>query len=151
MGKNIYTQVSQVAVALTVIASAWFALEVGLGEVYAAITDPTSVSAATNQAYGGSVDFIERIGTFCLALVALGTSGAGMLSIQRGNPQIVNTALRYSMPIAGLICAVTMTDTLTEFIQGDRVWANFTDAENSWVLAMCSAAVAGVANILRNR
>ena len=149
--KDTWSSIGKVAISLAVVASVWFVLEIGLGETYTAITDPTGASAATQTAFGGSIDFVERIATFAMGMVVLGPLGVGALKASRTNPEVVNTAIKFALPIAGLICVVTMTDTLTEFIQGDRVWANFNDAQNAWALAMCSAAVAGIASFIRNR
>ena len=38
-----------------------------------------------------------------------------------------------------------------EVINGDRVWENFTDAANAWVLGNTAALIAGIFGFLQSR
>lgn len=126
-------------------------LTVGIGETYSVIADPDEASAATNATYGGSIDFTERIGTLGMVVITLGPAGLGAIAARGNGARAVDQAVQYALPIVALLAAVNMTDTVLEVIQGDRIWDNFTDAENSWVLGNAAALVAGVTGWLRMR
>lgn len=148
---TVWTQIRNVALTITVLSAFFFVLNIGVGETYNVIADPSDASAATNATYGGNIDFTERIGTLGMVIVALGPAGLGAIAARGNGARAVDTAVQYALPIVALLAAVNMTDTVIETIQGDRVWDNFTDAENSWVLGNAAALVAGVTGWLRMR
>ena len=55
------------------------------------------------------------------------------------------------MPIVALIAFITLGDTIMEVINGDRVWENFGDSQNAWILGNTGALVAGIASFLNMR
>jgi len=151
MAQDLWTQVRNIALTMTVLSAIFFVLNIGVGETYNVIVSPEDVDAATEAAYGGSVDFIERIGTLGMVVIALGPAGLAAVKARGNGSKVIDQMVQYSLPIVALIAAVNSTDMVTEVIQGDRIWDNFSDAENSWALGNAAALVAGIAGWLKGR
>lgn len=148
---DLWTQVRNVALTVTVLSAIFFVLNIGVGETYDVITDPANTDATTQAAYGGSIDFIERIGTLGMVVIALGPAGFAGIKARGNGSKVIDQVVQYSLPIVALIAAVNSTDMVMEILSGDRVWANFTDAENSWALGNAAAVVAGFTAWLKSR
>lgn len=151
MAQDLWTQVRNIALTMTVLSALFFVLNIGVGETYNVIVSPEDVDVATEAAYGGSVDFIERIGTLGMVVIALGPAGLAAVKARGNGSKVIDQMVQYSLPIVALIAAVNSTDMVTEVIQGDRIWDNFSDAENSWALGNAAALVAGIAGWLKGR
>jgi hypothetical protein len=167
--KDLWTQVRNVALTITVLSALFFVFSVGVGQTYGVITDPAQIEAdaallvssptnetyieadATVATYGGSIDFVERIATVGMVLIVLGPLGLGALKARGNGSKVVDQTIMYSLPIVALIASVTMTDMMMEVIQGDRVWSNFTDSQNAWALGNAGALVAGITGWLKSR
>lgn len=148
---DIWTSVRNIALTMTVLSALFFVLNIGVGETYTVITSPADAAVETRDAYGGSIDFIERIGTLGMITIAMGPAGLAAVKARGNGSKVIDQVVQYSLPIVALIAAVNSTDMVTEVIQGDRVWDNFTDAENSWALGNAAALVAALAGWFKGR
>lgn len=144
------SQIKNVATAIAVLSGIVMVLSVGVGEVLNVVIDPTGVTAETNATFGGSVDTIDRLAVVGVATTVLGTAGLGILTQGRNNPPFINTLLRYMPVIVGLIGFTAFSTEVSEILQGDRVWANFDDATNSYMLFLASSFVAGLVSLFRS-
>lgn len=146
-------QVKQIATALAIIGGIFMALSLGLGEVTQVIVDPADPSnpldANTTAAYGGSVDFIDRIATAGVVVTLLGSAGFGLLVTSSNNPPFVNTIVRYAPVIIGLIAFTAFSDQVFELIQGDRAWDTYGNGANGYILFLASSMVAGLVSLLK--
>ena len=169
MSKDMWSNIRNVALTITVLSALFFVFSIGVGETYGVLVDPATTeanaallptaptnetyidAAATVDAYGGSIDFVERIATLGMALIIVGPLGLGAVKARGNGTKVVDNAVQFALPIVAIIAAVTMTDMVTEIIQGDRIWANFTDAQNAWALGNAGAFVGGVSGWLKSR
>tara|TARA_B110000444_G_scaffold251959_1_gene280569 strand:+ start:384 stop:848 length:465 start_codon:yes stop_codon:yes gene_type:complete len=146
-------QVKQIAMALAVIGGLWMALSIGVGEAVQVVVDPNDVenplAADTLAAFGGSVDFVDRIATAGVFVTLLGSSGLAIIGISSGNPPFINTTLRYAPVIIGLIAFTAFSDSTWELISGDRTWGDFSDGANAYILFLASSMVAGAVSLLK--
>lgn len=147
------TQVKQIAVALAVIGSLWMALSIGVGEALQVVVDPDDpanpLDANTTLAYGGNVDFIDRVATAGAFITILGSGGLGLLAVSSNNPPFINTTLRYSSVIIGLIAFTAFSDQVFELIQGDRDWSASVDGANAYILYLTASFVGGLVSLLK--
>ncbi len=148
---SLWTQIRNVALTVTVLSAIFFVLQIGVGETYNVITDPADADATTRAAYGGSIDFVERIGTLGMVVIALGPAGLAAVSARGNGSKLIDQVVQYSLPIVAIIAAVNSTDMVMEILSGDRVWDSFTDEENAWALGNAAAVVAGITGWLRMR
>ena len=146
-------QVKNIAVALAIVGGLWMALSLGVGEAVQVVIDPNDplnpLDSNTTAAYGGSVDFIDRIATAGVFITLLGSAGFGILTTSKSNPPFVNTLVKYTPVIIGLISFTAFSTEAFELISGDRVWANYSDATNGYILFLTSMMVAGIVSLLR--
>jgi len=146
-------QVKNIAVALAIVGGLWMALSLGIGEAVQVVIDPNDpgnpLDANTTAAYGGSVDFIDRIATAGVFITLLGSAGFGILTTSSNNPPFINTLVRYTPVIIGLVAFTAFSTEAFELISGDRVWANYSDATNGYILFLTSMMVAGLVSLLR--
>ena len=146
-------QVKNIAVALAIVGGLWMALSLGIGEAVQVVIDPNDpgnpLDANTTAAYGGSVDFIDRIATAGVFVTLLGSAGFGILTTSSNNPPFINTLVRYTPVIIGLVAFTAFSTEAFELISGDRVWANYSDATNGYILFLTSMMVAGIVSLLR--
>lgn len=148
-------QVGQVATAIAVISGIVMILSVGFGDVLNIAVSPDSISAETNEAFGGTnnpngtiatngVDFIDRIAVITVGLTVLGTAGLGVISVSSQNPPFLNIVLRYLPIIVGFIALTSFSSEVNSLLSGDRTWSAFGDIENSYMLFLASSVVAGL-------
>lgn len=146
-------QVKNVAMALAIVGGLWMALSLGIGEAVQVVLDPADpndpLDANTTSAYGGQVDFIDRIATAGVFVVLLGSAGFGLLTTSTGNPPFINTLIRYTPVIVGLIAFTAFSTEAFELISGDRDWGSYSDATNGYILFLSSMMVAGIVSLLR--
>lgn len=146
-------QVKNVAMALAIVGGLWMALSLGIGEAVSVVVDPNDPADPLNQttldAYGGQIDFIDRIATAGVFVVLLGSAGFGLLTTSSGNPPFVNTLIRYTPVIVGLIAFTAFSTEAFELISGDRDWGSYSDATNGYILFLSSMMVAGIVSLLR--
>lgn len=146
-------QVQQIATAVAIIAGLWMVLSIGVGEVIQVVVDPADpanpLDANTTAAYGGQVDFVDRMATAGIAVVLLGSAGLGVLSTSSNNPPFLNTTIRYAPVILGLIAFSAFSTEVFELISGDRVWANYGDGANSYILFLAASLVSGFVSLLK--
>ena len=143
-------QIKNVATAIAVLAGIVMVLSVGVGEVLTVVTDPTGVTAETNATFGGSVDTIDRLAVIGVATTVLGTAGLAIITPGKNNPPFLNTLLRYMPVIVGLIGFTAFSTEVFEILQGNRVWADYDDATNSYMLFLASSFVAGLVSLFRS-
>tara|TARA_B100000683_G_C12246050_1_gene455362 strand:- start:165 stop:674 length:510 start_codon:yes stop_codon:yes gene_type:complete len=166
---DLWKQVRNLAATVTVISALFFVLSVGIGTTYDVLTDPELVEMNAAQfqnglvndtttdamdavdAFGGDIDFVERIGLLGMVLIAASPVGLGLLKTRGNGARIIDQAVQYAMPIVALIAFITLGDTIMEVINGDRVWENFGDSQNAWILGNTGALVAGIAAFLNMR
>lgn len=147
-------QVKQIATALAVIGGLWMALSIGVGEAVQVVVDPNDtanpLAAETLEAFGGtSPDFIDRIAVAGVFVTILGAAGLGLLTTSSNNPPFINTIVKYSPVIIGLIAFTAFSDSVFELISGDRDWNAFSDGANAYMLFLASSMVAGLVSLLR--
>ena len=143
-------QVKNVATAIAVLSGIVMVLSVGVGEVLTVVTDPAGVTAETNATFGGSVDTIDRLAVIGVATTVLGTAGLAIITPGKNNPPFLNTLIRYMPVIVGLIGFTAFSTEVFEILQGNRVWANYDDATNSYMLFLASSFVAGLVSLFRS-
>ena len=146
-------QVKNVALALAIVGGLWMALSLGIGEAVQVVLDPADpadpLDANTTAAYGGQVDFIDRIATAGVFVVLLGSAVFGLLTPSTGNPPFIHTLIRYTPVIVGLIAFTAFSTAAFELISGDRDWGSYSDATNGYILFLSSMMVAGIVSLLR--
>lgn len=143
-------QLKNVSMALAVIGGIWMALTVGLGDVFNIITDPTAVDPATAASLGG-IDFIDRVAVAGVVVTLVGSAGLGIISTGSQNPPFVNTILRYAPLIIGFVAFSAFSSEAWDLVTGNRVWANYDDIQNSYMLFLASSMVAAVVGLFQNR
>jgi hypothetical protein len=166
---DLYKQVRNISATVLVLSALFFVLSIGIGTTYDVIFDPEQVEAdaanlstdPTNEtfinadealtAFGGDIDFVERIGTLGMVVIALSPLGLGAVKYRGNGSKVIDQTVQYALPIVALIAFVQMSDTVMEVINGDRVWENFSDAANAWILGNTAALVAGIFGFLMNR
>lgn len=166
---TLWTQIRNLSATVLVLSALFFVLSIGLGTTYDVVFDPDTVEAnalalstdPTNQtlidaseavdAFGGDIDFVERIGVIGMVLIALSPLGLGAVKYRGNGAKIIDQAVQYAVPIVALIAFITLSDATMQVINGDRVWENFNDASNAWILGNTMAIVSGVASFLKGR
>lgn len=139
-------QVKNIAMALAVVGGIWMALTVGLGDVFNIITDPASVDPATDASLGG-IDFIDRVAVAGVVITLVGSAGLGIISRSSSNPPFVNTILQYAPVLIGFVAFSAFGTEAWDLVSGNRVWANYDDIQNSYMLFLASSLVAGVVSL----
>jgi hypothetical protein len=86
-----------------------------------------------------------------MVLIALSPLGLGAVKYRGNGAKIIDQAVQYAVPIVALIAFITLSDATMEVINGDRVWENFNDASNAWILGNTMAIVSGIASFLKGR
>ena len=115
-------------------------------------TNETLIDASEAlESFGGDIDFVERIGVLGMVVIALSPLGLGAVKYRGNGSKVIDQTVQYALPIVALIAFVTMSDTVMEVINGDRVWENFSDATNAWILGNTAALVSGIASFLQGR
>ena len=154
---SLWMQIRNIALTVTVLSALFFVLSIGIGETYDVIVNPTDDTGASNleaetlDAYGGTVDFIERVGTLGMVVIALGPAGLAAFKRNGNGSKIIDQVVQYALPIVAVIAAVNMTDSVMDILQGDRVWDSFSDESNAWNLGNAAAVVAGITAWLNSR
>lgn len=165
---DLYKQVRNISGTVLVLSALFFVLSIGIGTTYDVVFDPEQVvedaAGMTGQsnetiidandaldAFGGSIDFVERIGTLGMVVIALSPLGLGAVKARGNGSRVIDQTVQYALPIVALIAFVQMSDVIMEVINGDRVWENFGDAANAWVLGNTAALVAGIFGFLQSR
>ena len=165
---DLYKQVRNISATVLVLSALFFVLSIGIGTTYDVVFDPDQVvedaAGLTGQsnetiedatealdAFGGSIDFVERIGTLGMVVIALSPLGLGAVKMRGNGSKVIDQTVQYALPIVALIAFVQMSDVIMEVINGDRVWENFTDAANAWVLGNTAALIAGIFGFLQSR
>ena len=165
---DLYKQVRNISATVLVLSALFFVLSIGIGTTYDVVFDPDQVvedaAGLTGQsnetiedanealdAFGGSIDFVERIGTLGMVVIALSPLGLGAIKARGNGSKVIDQTVQYALPIVALIAFVQMSDVIMEVINGDRVWENFTDAANAWVLGNTAALIAGIFGFLQSR
>jgi len=95
------------------------------------------------------VDFVDRIAVLGVFTTILGTAGLGVLKQSSNNLPFINTLLRYMPVIVGLVAFTAFSTEVFDVIQGDRVWSDYDDATNSYILFLASSMVAGLVTLLK--
>ena len=146
-------QVSTIAVAIAVLSGLFMALNIGLGQAAQVVLDPNDptnpLDANTTAVFGGQVDFVDRVAVLGVFVSVLGTAGLGLISTSKNNPPFINTLIRTMPIIVGLVAFTAFSTEVFEIIQGDRVWANYDDATNSYMLFLAASMVAGIVSLLK--
>lgn len=148
-------QVGTIAVAISVLAGIFMALNIGLSEALQVVVDPNDpenpLDPNTTAVFGGpgEVDFVDRIAVLGVFTTILGTAGLGVLKQSSNNLPFINTLLRYMPVIVGLVAFTAFSTEVFDVIQGDRVWADYDDATNSYILFLASSMVAGLVTLLK--
>ena len=165
---DLYKQVRNISATVLVLSALFFVLSIGIGTTYDVVFDPDQVvedaAGLTGQsnetiedanealdAFGGSIDFVERIGTLGMVVIALSPLGLGAVKMRGNGSKVIDQTVQYALPIVALIAFVQMSDVIMEVINGDRVWENFSDAANAWVLGNTAALIAGIFGFLQSR
>ena len=146
-------QVSTIAVAIAVLSGLFMALNIGLGQAAQVVLDPNDptnpLDANTTAVFGGQVDFVDRVAVLGVFVSVLGSAGLGLISTSKNNPPFINTLIRTMPIIVGLVAFTAFSTEVFEIIQGDRVWANYDDATNSYMLFLAASMVAGLVSLLK--
>lgn len=146
-------QVGTIATAVAVLAAIWMALSVGIGEAAQVVIDPNDVDnpldANTTAVFGGQVDFVDRIAVLGVFTTILGGAGLGILRANTDLPPFANTIIRYMPVIVGLVAFSAFSTEVFEIIQGDRVWGDYSDGTNSYMLFLAASFVAGLMTLLK--
>jgi hypothetical protein len=146
-------QVGTIATAVAVLASIWMALSVGIGEASQVVIDPNDpenpLSADTLAVFGGQVDFVDRIAVLGVFTTILGAAGLGILRPNGDLPPFANTLIRYMPVIVGLVAFSAFSTEVFEIVQGDRVWGDYSDGTNSYMLFLTASFIAGLASLLK--
>ena len=165
---DLYKQVRNISGTVLVLSALFFVLTIGLGTTYDVIFDPDQVvedaagltgqsnetiedAAAALDAFGGSIDFVERIGTLGMVVIVLSPLGLGAVKMRGNGSKVIDQTVQYALPIVALIAFVQLSDAIMEVINGDRVWENFSDAANAWILGNTAALISGIFGFLAMR
>lgn len=145
-------QVKQIAVAVAVLSGIFMALSVGIGDALQIVVDPNDpnnpVDAEDLATFGNSIDFVDRIAVLGVFTTVLGTAGLGLLKKSRDSPPFVNTLISFMPIIVGLVAFSAFGTEVFDIIQGDRVWSDYSDATNSYMLFLAGSMVAGIVTLL---
>ena len=146
-------QIGTIATAIAVLAAGWMALTVGIGEAAQIVIDPNDpnnpLDANTTAVFGGQVDFIDRVAVLGVFVTLLGGSGLAILRPNKDLPPAINTIVRVMPSIIGLVAFTAFSTEVFEILQGDRVWENYSDGTNSYMLFLAASFVAGLMTLLK--
>lgn len=147
-------QVKTIALTVAVLSGLFMAfIGIGVGEAIQVVLDPADPSNPldpnTTAVFGGQVDFVDRIAVLGVFTTILGAGGLGLLSQSKNNLPFINSTIRYMPILVGLVAFTAFSTEVFEVIQGNRVWANYDDATNSYILFLASSMVAGAVSLLK--
>jgi hypothetical protein len=146
-------QIATIATAVAVLAAAWMALTVGIGEAAQIVIDPNDpnnpLDANTTAVFNGQPTFIDRVAVLGVFVTLLGTSGLAILRPNKDLPPAINTIVRVMPSIIGLVAFTAFSTEVFEILQGDRVWENYSDGTNSYMLFLAASFVAGLMSLLK--
>ena len=142
------SQIKQISLAVAFIAGLFMAYQIGFGEAASVVLDPDGTTQATKDVFGGTISILDRLAVLGVWLTVLGSAGLSIIPRTTSYPAI-NTLQRYMIPIVGLISFVAFWDQTVEIINGNRVWANYDDATNSYALFLAASFVAAVVDFFR--
>ena len=149
------TAAKQLGIILALVGSLMFVVEMGIGTTWDIIAGndtgahPGQPSQEVYAVFGQSIDVVERVTVFLMA-ATLATS-IGLIGINRNNPDVVNTVLRYA-PWLGLAVGLTTFSTeIGDIISGDFDFDSVADGYGFMVVAATGWVMSGVANLLNGR
>ena len=146
-------QIGTIATAVAVLAAVWMALSVGIGEAAQIVIDPNDpenpLDANTTAVFGGQPDFIDRVAVLGVFVTVLGGAGLGILRPNSDLPPFVNTIVRTMPTIIGLVAFTAFSTEVFDILQGDRVWGDYSDGTNSYMLFLAASFVAGLMSLLK--
>jgi uncharacterized membrane protein len=147
-------QVKTIALTVAVLSGLFMAfLGIGIGEAVQVVLDPNDpanpLDANTTAVFGGQVDFVDRIAVLGVFTTVLGSAGLGILSKSKDNLPFINQTIQYMPILVGLVAFTAFSTEVFEVIQGNRVWSNYDDATNSYILFLASSMIAGAVSLLR--
>lgn len=150
------TQTKNIAMAIAVLSAIVMALTIGIGEAAQVVINPNSVEnpldANTSAVFGPSgPDFVDRVAVLGVFVTILGGAGLAVLTPGSSNPPFINSLLRNMPIVVGLIAFTAFSTEVFDIIQGNRDWALYSDAVNSYMLFLASSFVAGLLSLLGNR
>ncbi len=148
------TAVKQLGIILALVGSLMFVAEMGIGNTWDIITGDTvdefgNVQTDVQATFGGEPDFVERATVFLMA-ATLATS-IGLIGINRNNPEVVNTVLRYAPWLGLAIGVTTFSAEVMDIIAGDFEFDKTDDGYSAMVVAATGWVMSGVANLLNGR
>jgi hypothetical protein len=146
-------QIATIATAVAVLSAIWMALTIGISEAAQVVIDPNDpanpLDANTTAVFGNSVTFIDRVAVLGVFVTILGGAGLGLLRPNSDLPPFVNTIVRTMPAIIGLVAFTAFSTEVFDIITGDRVWENYSDGTNSYMLFLASSFVAGLMSLLK--
>ena len=153
------TAAKQLGLILALVGSLMFVAEMGIGTTWDLIMGNDTAtggkvgasghSAEVTAVFGQSVDFVERTTVFLMA-ATLATS-IGIIGINRNNPELVNSVLRYAPWLGLAVGATTFSTEIGEIIQGDFDFDAVSDGYAAMAVAATGWVMSGVANLLNGR
>lgn len=147
-------QVKTIALTVAVLSGLFMAfLGIGIGEALQVVINPADpanpLDANTTAVFGGQVDFVDRIAVLGVFTTILGAAGLGILQTSKDNLPFINQTIKYMPILVGLVAFTAFSTEVFEVIQGNRVWANYDDATNSYILFLASSMIAGAVSLLK--
>ena len=149
------TQVKSIALTIAVLSGLFMAVVgIGLGEAVQVVLDPNDpgnpLDANTTAVFGPTgPDFVDRIAVLGVFTTILGGAGLGLLGQSKNNLPFINNTIKWMPIVVGLIAFTAFSTEVFDVIQGNRVWADYSDATNSYILFLASSMVAGAVSLLR--
>lgn len=150
------TAAKQLGLILALVGSLMFVAEMGIGTTWDLIMGNDTAtgkgighSQEVTAVFGQSVDFVERTTVFLMA-ATLATS-IGIIGINRNNPELVNSVLRYAPWLGLAVGATSFASEIGEIIQGDFDFDSVSDGYAAMAVAATGWVMSGVANLLNGR
>ena len=92
---------------------------------------------------------MDRLATAGVFVTLLSGAGLGVLRASSNQYPFVNTVIRYTPVIIGLIGVTSFSGTVSDIIQGDYVYSAFDDAQNAYHLFLTGSVVAALGSLLK--
>lgn len=154
---DLTTTLRNVGSAVAVIAGLAMVLSLGIGQVFQVIWNPDAVddlgaakiTADTLAAYGGQIDIVDRVLTAMVGITLLGPAAFGVIRQSNKNWPVLNTVLKYSIPVSALLGLTAFSDVVGDIIMGDFDYSLVSDATAAYYLFITGMVAAAVGSLFR--
>jgi hypothetical protein len=121
-----------------------FVAEVGIGETFQIITDPSEVNAQTNSTFSGGVSMLDRMAVTGLVITMIGPAGLGIYKASSSDPEAIRKLQKHSGWLIAAVGVIGFWSIIVSVWDNSYDWNTLTDAQNAFNGFLASATAVGI-------